>query len=132
MVSLTDKGKRLSVLESIDDSNWEEFFESSVAVLVLTQNSCPHCKRWTEQLTSFFGEDEAWLEVRFGEITLDGHNVDVFKERMDWLARVEYLPFTVVIKEGQLVASFPGKGIERLVKRLRRVEEVGAGHCIAD
>jgi thioredoxin-like negative regulator of GroEL len=109
-------------IEHIDDSNWEEFFDSSLAVLVLSRSSCPHCKKWIEQLIAFLEEDEAWGHVRFGKIDLEGPEVSRFKESNEWLDHVEYLPFTIIINAGTPVSSFPGAGISRMVKRLERMK----------
>ena len=85
-----------TVIERIDDSNWEEFFSSSLAVLVLSRSSCPHCKKWVETLRAFSSEE--WGEVRFGSIDLEGPGVEQFKDRNEWLDQVEFLPFTIIIR----------------------------------
>jgi len=41
----------------------------------------------------------------------------IFKEKNEWLDQVEFIPFTIIIKDGRPVNSFPGEGIDRLIKK---------------
>lgn len=114
--------RRGNVIESLDDSSWKSVFDASLAVVVLTHSSCPHCKNWVQKLDEFLRDSKDWDDVRFGKVVLDGPGVEQFKEVNEWLDHVEFVPFNIIIKDGQPVNSFPGEGVERLVKRLQRAK----------
>jgi len=61
----------MSRLEQLEGEAWREFVSAPIAVLVLSDSTCPVCKTWSEELTAFLEADRRWQGVRFGEIFLD-------------------------------------------------------------
>jgi hypothetical protein len=109
-------------LEILSDDNYREFLQAGTRVLILTQSDCPHCRRWTEELSEFLKDDLVWKDIRFGRIDLDSAGVEDFKEANDWLEFVEGVPFNIIYVSGQPNSSFPGSGVQRLVRRLQRLK----------
>jgi hypothetical protein len=109
-------------LESVDGSNWREFIQSPVAVLVIGKSDCPACSSWSAELETFLAGDETWKGVRFGKVLLDKGGLIDFKRANPWLADIDELPFNQLYASGERVKSFPGSGIERLVTRLQSLD----------
>jgi hypothetical protein len=111
-----------SSLEIIDGQNWREFTGTGVVVLMLGKTNCEACARWTDELTTFLAGDQVAQGVRFGKMILDQKGLTDFKrEHASWLKDVDVLPFNVILRDGQVVKSFAGSGIERLTNRLSGV-----------
>ncbi len=108
-------------LESLSDQNYREFLGTGVRVLLLTLPGCPHCRAWTNELSEFLEFNDKWKDIRFGELDLEGNDVDDFKQNNDWLEFIEGVPFNIIYVDGQPTNSFAGSGIERLVRRLQRL-----------
>lgn len=109
----------MSRLESVDGTNWREFVQSPLALLVIGKSDCPACSAWSAELETFLAGDEEWKAVRFGKMLLDKGGLIDFKRANPWLADVEELPLNQFYASGERTKSFPGSGIERLVTRLR-------------
>jgi hypothetical protein len=109
-------------LEIISDSNWREFVGSTASVLLLTVAECPHCRKWAEELTEFLKEDSDWQHIRFGKIVLDGEDVEDFKRSNEWLDLIDGVPFNVFYQAGEPRNSFHGSGVQRMIRRLERLE----------
>ena len=111
----------MSHLETLTDENYQEFLETGMRVLLLTQRDCPHCRKWTDELAEFLESDDDWEDVRFAKIDLESDAVQEFKKASDWLEFVPGVPFNIIFVEGQPVNSFAGSGVKRMVKRLERL-----------
>ena len=108
-------------LEEIDGSNWEDFLNADVAVLMLARTDCDACDDFTEELEGFLAEDSEWSEVAFGKMFIDQPGLASFKKESCWLKDVRNLPFTAIYVDGELKKKFAGSGITRLTNRLDRV-----------
>ena len=109
-------------LQIIDGQNWREFTGSGVVVLMLGKTDCEACARWTDELSGFLAGDPPFPGVRFGKMILDQKGLTDFKrEHGSWLKDVDVLPFNVILRDGQVVKSFAGSGVERLTNRLQNV-----------
>lgn len=112
----------MTPLETIDGQNWRDFTGAGVFVLLLGKSDCEACARWTEELTGYLSSEHPFRGVRFGKMLLDQKGLTDFKrENGAWLKDVDVLPFNVVYRDGQIVKSFAGSGIERLTNRLQNV-----------
>ena len=110
-----------SRLETVTDDNWQDFVNSEQSVLLVTTKDCPHCKKWSEQLSEYIENTLEWSEVRFGKVVLDSDHVEDFKNSNEWLEMIDGVPFTVFYLGGEPKISFHGSGIKRLVNRLNRL-----------
>jgi hypothetical protein len=109
-------------LELVDGQSWREFTGSGVVVLMLGKTDCEACARWTEELNGHLASGQAAPGVRFGKMLLDQKGLTDFKrEHGSWLKDVDVLPFNVIFRDGQVVKTFAGSGIERLTNRLANV-----------
>lgn len=109
-------------LEAIDGSNWQEFTQAPVAVLMLGKTDCAACSAWTEELTAALADEARWSGVRFGKMLLNQRGLSDFKrESQAWLGEVQDLPYTVIYRAGAVEKRFPGGGVERLDNRLKRI-----------
>ncbi len=111
----------MSRLEVLDRDNWRDFLSAPAAVLMLGKSDCETCQAWTEELTSFLETDQEFTHVRFAKLELDRGGMGAFKKENDWLADVDDLPYNVVYVNGERKKEFIGRGVERLVNRMRRV-----------
>lgn len=111
----------MSLLETIDGRNWEDFLGAPVAVLMLGKSNCPACAAWTEELKSFLASDPEFPHVRFGKMLLDQGGLIGFKRAHPWIAELDVLPFNQMFVAGERSKSFAGGGVERLVNRLRQI-----------
>ena len=98
----------MGYLETLSDENYQEFLESGVRVLVLTQGDCPHCRSWTGELAEFLEQDQDWNYVRFGKIDLEDEGAKEFKKASDWLEFIPGVPFNVIF-----VDDLNAKGIKQ-------------------
>lgn len=113
------KDKRL---ETVDDSNWEDFTSSPFAVLVVTNADCALCKNWRRRLSEFLERDEEFTSVRFGVVKLETENVSGFeKANKEWLDIVEGVPFNALYAKGEPRTSFYGDGVDRMKNRLAKL-----------
>jgi hypothetical protein len=111
------------MLEKVTDRNWKEFIDCPMAVLIVTETECPHCKAWKEELSRFLEEGRYKGKVRFGVVILDGEGVDEFKAANDaWLQIIDGYPFNAIYVDGEPQNSFYGAGVKRMVKRLDRLD----------
>ena len=110
-------------LEQIDGGNWKEFLQAPVAVLMLGKSDCGACQGWTAELEQFLAGDTEWKNVRFGKMILDKGGLFEFKRASPWLAGLDTLPFNQIYVDGKEWKSFAGSGVERLVSRLRQLNE---------
>ena len=110
-------------LEQIDGGNWRDFLQAPVAVLMLGKSDCAACKAWTEELEQFLEADTEWKDVRFGKMILDKGGLFEFKRATPWLAGLDTLPFNQIYVGGREWKSFAGSGVERLVSRLRSLNQ---------
>jgi hypothetical protein len=119
-----DAGGRL---ERIDGSNWDEFVNAPMAVLMLAKSGCPACAAWTEELSAALDGDPGFFRsVRFGKMILDEGGLADFERTHRWMAtEVKDLPFTVIFAGGGRLRSFAGGGLDRLAGRLRSIEAEG-------
>ena len=99
--------------------------QAPTAVLMLGKTDCAACKEWSEELSAFLENDEAFTDVRFGKIFLDTPGLVSFKRANPWLAEVDNLPTTVIYKGGERAKTFAGGGIDRLTNRLGRLASEG-------
>ena len=109
----------MSRLEQIDGTNWRDFVQAPVAVLVIGKSDCPACGSWSEELEKFLAEDKDWTHVRFGKMLVDKPGLIDFKRASPWLAEVDELPFNQIYVKGERSKAYPGGGTERLLSRLR-------------
>ena len=110
-------------LEAIDASNWREFVGSPRAVLMIGKSDCEACASWTQELEGFLENDQDWKDVRFGKILLDRPGLIDFKRSNTWIADLDVLPFNQIYAAGERKKSFAGSGVERLLTRLRSLNE---------
>jgi hypothetical protein len=111
-----------SRLEPIGDDTWEEFTEAPFSVLMLATTTCPICKKWTAELTEWLETDEQWRHIRFGKLNLNAGVVSEFKQaNREWLSDLPGVPFSVFFAGGEQVATLPGRGVKRLLRRLERI-----------
>lgn len=113
----------MSRLEAIDAKNWREFVDSPRAVLMIGKSDCEACASWTKELEAFLESDQEWKDVRFGKILLDRPGQIDFKRANPWIAELDVLPFNQIYAAGERKKSFAGSGVERLVNRLRSLNE---------
>jgi hypothetical protein len=128
----TRSTKAMNRIETINDSNWQEFLASSSAVLSLSISSCPACARWRNELEQWLADDGLWPNTRFGWLTLDSPDTREFKNDNEWLDEVPGLPFNAVFVNGEPRTSLAGGGIGRLVRRLERIERETSEHPDAE
>jgi hypothetical protein len=111
----------MSRFETIQRDNWEEFTGAPAAVLMLGKTDCGACVKWTEELVTFLEDDGEWEHVRFGKLLLDTPGLGGFKRaNAELLKEVNDLPFTIILKDGEVQKTFVGSGVERLQKRLEK------------
>jgi hypothetical protein len=108
-------------LEQIDGSNWEDFLDGELTVLVLARTDCDACDESPEQLQEFLAEDEEWQDADFGKMFIDKPGLASFKKESPWLKDVRNLPYTAIYVDGEIEKEFAGSGISRLTNRLERV-----------
>ncbi|MBU0755400.1 MAG: hypothetical protein KJ645_09685 [Planctomycetes bacterium] len=110
------------LLERVDDTNWESFISSSaMAVLLVTETTCPHCKNWKSELSQYLAGIVKHEDCRFGVVSLDGEGVEAFKKANDaWIRVIDGFPFNVIYVHGEPKTSFYGGGVERMIKRIAR------------
>ena len=111
----------MTPLVRVDDASLGELLASPAAVLVLALEECPACRAWTEELEGYLA-CARWPGVRFGKAVLDGPDLERFKAENPWLDEVEGVPFNVIYVAGQPKDGFAGAGVERLARRLERLE----------
>ncbi len=88
----------------ITDKNYEDFMGSRRAVLVLSESWCPACHAYKPIVEALSG---SMPYVRFGEAVLDeGHLIKL--KRSYPAEEVEYLPTTVLFRDGKVVYKFEG------------------------
>jgi hypothetical protein len=115
-------------LEIVDDGNWKAFTSTPLAVLVVTNEGCAHCRKWKDELNEFLSQGDEHADVLFGVVTLDGENVAEFNQQnKEWLDIVDGVPFNAIYVDGEPRTSFYGDGIGRLKNRLKNITEAGAG-----
>lgn len=112
----------MTKLEAIDASNWREFVNAPLAVLMLGKSDCEACKEWTEELTSYLESTEEHMGVRFGKMLLDQRGLTDFKKANPWLRDVDVLPFNVIFQAGEAKKNFAGKGVDRMKNRIARIQ----------
>lgn len=109
-------------LEMIDASNWQDFVNAPVSMLMLGKSDCAACNEWTTELTAYLESvDDALGEVRFGKMLLDQRGLTEFKKANPWLRDVDVLPFNVIFQAGEAKKNFAGKGVDRMKNRLTRI-----------
>lgn len=111
-----------SDLENIKDENWRSFITSSISVLLVSETSCPHCKKWKEELARYLDEEGPLDGVRFGNLVLDGEGVAEIKKANEWIDVIEGLPFNAIYVNGEPKTSFYGGGVNKLKNRLKRLK----------
>jgi len=117
----------MTELQVIDGASWRDFVGQGTAVLMLGKSDCEACARWTEELTSFLAGEHGFAGVRFGKMLLDQRGLTDFKrDNGAWLKDVDVLPFNVIYRDGVIVKSFAGSGIERLTNRLGNALEASS------
>jgi hypothetical protein len=107
-------------LPRLDDESLGEVLGAPLAVLLLSLESCPHCRAWSEELERHLATD-AWPEVRFGKAVLDAPGLERFKASSPWLEELAGVPFNVIYQDGEPRDGFAGAGLERLERRLARL-----------
>jgi hypothetical protein len=114
----------MSKLETVNDGNWKDFAASELSVLVVTEDTCSICKEWKAELSEYLENNRENHDCRFGAVVLDGEGVEEFKKANEaWLDQVDGVPFTVLYYNGEPKTSFYGGGIQRLLNRLKRIDE---------
>lgn len=101
-------------MESLDQSNWEEFLSSPISVLILSKTDCQSCDAWFLELDNY----ALPLNVRLGKLMLDSPGLGRFKLANDWVANIDILPFNAIYVDGKVKMQWAGGGIERLQTRL--------------
>ena len=103
-------------MESLDQSNWEEFLASPLSVLVLSKTDCQSCSEWFSELENY----DVPEKIRLGKLLLDAPGIARFKIAQPWISQVDILPFNVVFVDGERKTQWGGGGIKRLQNRLGR------------
>lgn len=111
----------MSRLEKLDRTNWREVTEAPLGVLMLSKSDCATCQAWTEELEAFLADDQEFTDVRFGKLLLDQPGLVEFKRENPWVSEVDALPFNILYAGGAQKKTFAGKGVDRLVNRLRNL-----------
>lgn len=109
-------------LEVIDATNWRDFVNAPLSVLMLGKSDCAACNEWTQELSTFLESDEELGEVRFGKMLLDQRGLHEFKKESPWLRDVDALPYNVIFQSGAVKKNFAGKGVDRMKARIARVQ----------
>jgi hypothetical protein len=109
-----------SGLKHILDSNWRGMLSQPVSVVVATISTCPACTIWCDELESWAKSNGRDISV--GKVVLDDPGTRRFKQENEWLDEAPGIPFTAIFRAGELQATFAGGGIDRLERRLRRLD----------
>ena len=102
-------------MESLNQSNWEEFLASPLSVLVLSKTDCQSCSEWFSELENY----DIPENIRLGKLLLDAPGIGRFKIAQPWISQVDILPFNAIFTNGERKTQWAGGGIERLQNRLR-------------
>jgi len=111
-------------LEHLDPDGWEGFTRSKIAVLILCKTTCPMCHCWNKELADFLEQGGAeWTRsIRFGKLPLDQAGLSHFKNSNPWIrTEVKQLPYNIIYADGQRWHAYPGGGIRRLARTLKRI-----------
>lgn len=104
-------------METLNQSNWEEFLSSHISVLILSKTDCQSCDAWFLELDDYVLPSN----VRLGKLLLDSPGLGRFKIEHNWVANIDILPFNAIYVDGDVKMQWAGGGIERLQTRLNRL-----------
>jgi hypothetical protein len=103
-------------LETINDSNFEEFLASPSVFLFLGKTDCEACNIWTNELLTNIDSFEG---LRFGKVTIGSPGLTNFKRvHGAWLSQARELPYNTIWVNGEKQKEWPGGGLDRLKSRL--------------
>jgi hypothetical protein len=87
-------------------------------LLVLGRPSCDDCAAWYAELDGW--PSDMGLTVLTLDLTTEvGH---AFKAANAWTEHIDFIPFNVLYRDGDMVAHWTGGGIERLMGHLNASE----------
>lgn len=112
----------MTKLEMIDATNWQEFVNAPLAMLMLGKSDCAACNEWTAELNEYLEGTEEHGDVRFGKMLLDQRGLIEFKKANPWLKDVDALPYNVIFQRGEAKKNFAGKGVDRMKNRIARLQ----------
>ena len=116
-----DNGNGVAI-EVIGPDNWEAHVAAPISFLMLGKADCDHCTEWTTELKAFLASDEGneFGGVTFGKMLIETPGLGKFKKANPWLAGLSGLPHNLIYVNGEQQKDWSGKGLDRLVNRLRR------------
>jgi hypothetical protein len=102
----------------VDDKNYEEFLRNEKAVLVLSRSTCESCAEYLSGLGPLMDSPDL-SGVAFGKIVLDRPGSINIKKTNTWIAELEFLPHTVLFRQGRIVDEFDASNPSYLEERVR-------------
>jgi hypothetical protein len=103
-------------METINDSNFEEFLSSPASLLFIGKTDCEACNQWTAELNNNL---DNLPQMRCGKVTIGTSGLTNFKRvHGPWLSKVKDLPYNTIWVNGEMKKEWPGGGLDRLKSRL--------------
>lgn len=107
-------------LVMVNDTNYEEFLRNERAVLVFSRSTCESCAEYIDGIGGLLSSGDM-AGVVFGKIVLDKPGCLNIKRTNTWIADLEFLPHTVLFRQGRMVEEFDASKASYLVERVREI-----------
>lgn len=107
---------------TVSDDNLDEVRRADLGVLILTKSDCGYCESYQSEVAALRREGKL-PNLVVGKMVLDRPGSVRFKRDNPWLAKLDYLPHTLIYRRGEQVDDFSaskGSYLRERVEDLRR------------
>jgi hypothetical protein len=105
----------------VDDDSLDVVRNAPYGILVLTKTTCGACASYQLEIETLLARGD--LDgSSVAKLVLDRPGGHRFKRDNPWLASVQFLPYTVLYRDGQQVDAFAASKASYLLERLADVQ----------
>ena len=102
----------MAILHVINSSNWKDFFNSDLSIVMFSKSDCEQCKLLESAVKNLTLQGEP----TFCKVMLDEGGLSDMKLEHKWISNIDILPFNVLISRGVILESWSGFDIEHLIE----------------
>jgi hypothetical protein len=107
------------MITTVNDYNIDTFLDQDLCTLVLARSNCSRCITYLAEVDRLIASD-ALGSTAVGVVMLDQPGVSQFKRNNLWLIHAQFLPYTVLFRNGQRIDGFSASRGHALLDHNRR------------
>jgi hypothetical protein len=109
------------VITTVNDYNIDTFLSQDLCTLIVARSNCNRCIAYIAEVERM-ASSGALGETAVGVVMLDQPGVSQFKRNNLWLIHAQFLPYTVLFRNGERIDGFSATRGHALLDYSRQTE----------